>query len=157
MLINDINRHNGYPQPVNSRRGINLPARHPEGRHRTWTPGTPYGTISVPWTDFAPQALLAVAAYYADATTQPSQAADRRWLAANFALENGQPSDAKALAARAAQDQPDYAKELGAVFRGNRDGRAAVAGGAVKDRRGFAVAAVCLAPGAYPPPPEDLC
>ena len=75
--------------------------------------GTPYGTIRVPWTDFTPSALLAVASYYADATPNPVQAADRRWLAATFALENGQLNEAKSLAARAAQGRAEYAKELG--------------------------------------------
>ena len=60
----------------------------------------------------AARSLLAVATYYTDATTNPAQAADRRWLAATFALENGQLAEAKALAARAAHDRPDYAKEL---------------------------------------------
>ncbi len=113
MLIGDINRHNGYPKPVNSRRGINYPHGIQKAASETVDAGTPYGTISVPWTDFAPQALLAIAAYYTDATTQPAIAAERRWWAANFALENGQLNDARALAARAANDQPGYQKDLG--------------------------------------------
>ena len=113
MLIGDINRHNGYPKPVNSRRGINYPRGIQKAASETVEAGTPYGTITVPWTDFAPQALLAIAAYYTDSTTQPAIAAERRWWAANFALESGQPGEAKALAARAAQDQPGYQKDLG--------------------------------------------
>ncbi len=112
-MMNDINAGHGYPQPVTSRRGTNFPRGLQSASADAFMAGTPYGTIRAPWTDFAPQALLAVALYYADATPNPVQAADRRWLAATFALENGQPTEAKSLAARAAQGRVEYAKELG--------------------------------------------
>ena len=112
MLIADINRHSGYPKPVNSRRGVNYPRGIARAASDSVEAGTPYGTISVPWTDFSPPTLLAIAAYYTDATTQPAIAAERRWWAANFALESGQLNDARALAARAAADQPGYQKDL---------------------------------------------
>ena len=111
-MINDVNAARGYPQPITSRRGVNFPRGLQSATSDSFMAGTPYGSINVPWTDFAPPVLLAVANYYADATPDPSQAADRRWLAATFALENGQVAEAKALAARAARDRPDYAKEL---------------------------------------------
>ena len=112
-MINDITAGHGYPQSITSRRGTNFPRGLQSASADAFMAGTPYGTIRVPWTDFAPQALLAVAAYYADATPNPVQAADRRWLAATFALENGQLNEAKSLAARAAQGRAEYAKELG--------------------------------------------
>ena len=111
-MINDVNAAHGYPQPITSRRGVNFPRGLQSATPETFLAGTPYGSISVPWTDFAPPVLLAVANYYADATPNPLQAADRRWLAATFALENGQVAEAKMLAARAVRDRPDYAKEL---------------------------------------------
>ena len=113
MLIADINGHKGYPKPVSSRRGVEYPRGIARAANDTVEAGTPYGTIGVPWTDFAPHALLAIAAYYTDATTQPAIAAERRWWAANFALESGQLNDARALAALAARDQPGYQKDLG--------------------------------------------
>ena len=112
MLIADINSHRGYPKPVTSRRGISYPRGVQKAEHDNVDAGTPYGTVSVPWTDFAPQALLAIAAYYTDASNQPTIAAERRWWAANFALESGLLADARVLATRAAKDQPGYAKEL---------------------------------------------
>ncbi len=113
LLVADINRHNGYPKPVNSRRGINYPRGVQKAANDTVEAGTPYGTIGVPWTDFSPQTLLGIATYYADATTQPATAAERRWWAANFALESGLLNDARVLAVQAAKDQPGYQKDLG--------------------------------------------
>ena len=111
-MINDVNAGGGYPQSITSRRGVTFPRGLQSATADTFMAGTPYGSISVPWTDFGPNALLAVANYFGDATLNPSQAADRRWLAATFALETGQLTEAKSLAARAARDRPDYAREL---------------------------------------------
>ena len=74
--------------------------------------GTPYGQIGVAWTDFPPPVYLAIATYYADASRNPQQAATRRWMAANYALENGQPATAKTLATEAASVVPQYKKDL---------------------------------------------
>ena len=117
MLVADINSHHGYPKPVTSRRGITYPRGIQTAAGDNVEAGTPYGTVEVPWTDFSPPTLLAIAAYYTDATNQPAIAAERRWWAANFALETGLLPDARALAARAAKDQPAYAKDL-AQFNG---------------------------------------
>ena len=112
-LINDINSHGGYPKPVVSRRGNAYPRGIQQAATDQLQAGIPYGSIGVPWTEFGPPALLAIAAYYIDATPNPGQAADRRWLAANYALESGQLNDARALAARAAEVKPEYQKDLG--------------------------------------------
>ncbi len=112
-MINDITAGHGYPQSITSRRGTNFPRgckaprRTPSWRAPRTARSGCHGRIS------RRQALLAVAAYYADATPNPVQAADRRWLAATFALENGQLNEAKSLAARAAQGRAEYAKDLG--------------------------------------------
>ena len=111
-LVNDLNLPGGYPQPVTSRRGTTYPRGIMNAASDMVQAGTPYGTIGVPWTDFAPLTFLGVAAYYADATRDPKQAAERRWLAAVYALENGRPAEAKALAARAARDLPQHQKDL---------------------------------------------
>ena len=66
----------------------------------------------MPWTDFAPKTILTIANYFADSTSDPKQAAERRWLLANFALETGQPREARELASRAAHDRPEYQPEL---------------------------------------------
>lgn len=112
-LSNDFNSPGGYPQPVTSRRGTTYPRGIVNAAPDMLQAGTPYGTIGVPWTDFAPAALLTVAGYYTDATRDPRQAAERRWLAAVYALENGRAAEAKALAARAARDLPQHQKDLG--------------------------------------------
>ena len=117
MLVADINSHGGYPKPVTSRRAVSYPRGIQKAANDAVEAGTPYGTVGVPWTDFAPSALLAVAAYYTDASNQPAIAAERRWWAANFAAESGLLNDARALAARAAKDQPGYQKDL-AQFNG---------------------------------------
>ena len=112
-LINDINSHGGYPKPVVSRRGTSYPRGIQQASTDQLQAGIPYGNIGVPWTEFGPPALLAIAAYYIDATPDPGQAADRRWLAANYALESGQINEARALATRAAEVKPAYQKDLG--------------------------------------------
>ena len=112
-LINDINSHGGYPKPVVSRRGNSYPRGIQQASTDQLQAGIPYGSIGVPWTEFGPPALLAIAAYYIDATSNPGQAADRRWLAANYALESGQINEAQALATRAAEVKPEYQKDLG--------------------------------------------
>ena len=111
-LVNDLNLPGGYPEPVTSRRGTTYPRGIMKAASEMIQAGTPYGTIGVPWTDFAPVTFLSVAAYYADATRDPKQAAERRWLAAVYALENGRPAEAKALAARAAKELPQHQKDL---------------------------------------------
>ena len=112
-LVNDLNLPGGYPQPVTSRRGTTFPRGILSATPDMLQAGTPYGTIGAPWTDFAPITFLAIANYYADAARDPRQAAERRWLAAVYALENGRPAEAKALSARAARDLPQHQKELG--------------------------------------------
>ncbi len=112
-LVNDLNSPGGYPQPVVSRRGATYPRGIVNAASDMLQAGTPYGTIGVPWTDFTPAAYLIVAGYYADAARDPRQAAERRWLMAVYALENGRAADARALAARAARDLPQHQKDLG--------------------------------------------
>ncbi len=111
-IINDLNSPGGYPQPVTSRRGTTYPRGILNAAPDMLQAGTPYGTIGVPWTDFTPAAFLAIANYYIDATRDPKLAAERRWLAAIYALENGRSAEAKALAARAARDLPQHQKDL---------------------------------------------
>ncbi len=112
-LVADLNLPGGYPQPVVSRRGATFPRGILSATPDMIQAGTPYGTIGVPWTDFAPAAFLGLASYYADAARDPRQAAERRWLAAVYALENGRPAEAKALSARAVRDLPQHQKDLG--------------------------------------------
>ena len=112
-LVNDLNLPGGYPQPVTSRRGTTYPGGIRSATADMLQAATPYGTIGVPWTDFAPTAFLGLAGYYADAASDPKQAAERRWLAAIYALENGRPAEAKAFAARAARDLPQHQNDLG--------------------------------------------
>lgn len=111
-LANDLNVTGGYPQNVTSRRGVAYPRGLQGFKGDQLLAGTPYGQIAVPWTDFDPAVFVTVAAYYADSARNPQQAADRRWLAANYAVENGRLADARALADRAARDAPKYAKDL---------------------------------------------
>ncbi len=108
----DINARGGYPQAVVSRRNVSFPRGIISATADAFQAGTPYGTISVPWTDFAPKTILAIGGYFADSTPDPKQAAERRWRLANFALETGQAPAAKDLAARAARDRPEYQPEL---------------------------------------------
>lgn len=112
-LLNDLKVVGGYPQPVTSRRGVTYPRGLSGVQGDLLLAGTPYGSLAVPWTDFAPPVYLQVASYYADATRDPRQAAARRWLAANYALDNGRATDAKILADRAVKDAPQYQKEMG--------------------------------------------
>ena len=111
-LINDLNMPGGYPQPVTSRRGVTYPRGILNAAPDMLQAGTPYGMIGVPWTDLTPAAFLALAGYYTDATRDPRLAAERRWLAAVYALENGRAADARSLAARAARDLPQHQKDL---------------------------------------------
>lgn len=111
-MLNDLKLAGGYPQPVTSVRGVTYPRGITGVNGDLLLAGTPYGQIAVPWTDFTPAVYVAVAAYYADASRNPQQAADRRWIAANYAAENNRATEAKALAARAAQDAPKYQKDL---------------------------------------------
>ncbi len=112
-LLNDLKLAGGYPQPVTSRRGVTFPRGISGVQGDMLMAGTPYGQLAVPWTDFAPTVYIAVASYYADASRDRQQAATRRWLTANYALENGRVADAKLLANRAAKDAPQYQKDLG--------------------------------------------
>ena len=111
-ILNDFKVAGGYPQPVRSLQGITYPHGIQGDEGDMLLAGTPYGKIGVPWTDFSPAVYLAVASYYADASRNPQQAATRRWLAANYALENGHPAEAKTLANAAADAVPRYRQEL---------------------------------------------
>ncbi len=110
-LVADINTR-GYPQAVVSRRNVAFPRGIVKASANSFEAATPYGTIAVPWTDFAPKALLGIGSYFADSTADVQQAAARRWLLATFALETGQPREARELASRAAQDRPEYRAEM---------------------------------------------
>ncbi len=111
-IINDLNAPGGYPQPVTSRRGTTYPRGIMNAAPDMLQAGTPYGTIGVPWTDFTPAAYLTIANYYTDATRDPKLAAERLWLEAIYALENGRAAEARALASRAARDLPQHQKDL---------------------------------------------
>ena len=111
-MLNDLKAAGGYPLPVNSVAGVAFPNGIKGVDGDMLLAGTPYGQIGVPWTSFSPSVYLAIAMYYADASRNPQQAATRRWLAANYALENGRTAEAKSLASLAARDQPQYQKDL---------------------------------------------
>ena len=111
-ILNDLKVAGGYPQPVASLGGVTFPRGIQGVSGDMLLAGTPYGQMGVPWTDFAPTVYLAVASYYADASRNAQQAAERRWLAANYALENGRAAEAKNLANQAARTLPQYQKDL---------------------------------------------
>ena len=111
-ILNDLKVAGGYPLPVSSLGGVAFPRGIKGVDGDMLLAGTPYGQIGVPWTGFSPSVYLAIAMYYADASRNPQQAATRRWMAANYALENGRAAEAKSLANLAARDQPLYQKEL---------------------------------------------
>ncbi len=112
-LLLDLKARGGYPQPVTTLLGASYPQGIQNGTVDALAGVTPYGTISIPWTDLAPKTILQIALYFIGATSDPRGLADRRWLAAVFAIENGYPDDARALAGEAAQNRPDYQKDLG--------------------------------------------
>ena len=111
-MLNDLKVAGGYPLPVNNLSGVAFPRGIKGVDGDMLLAGTPYGQIGVPWTDFSPSVYLAVAMYYADASRNSQQAATRRWMAANYALENGRSAEARSLANLAARDQPQYRKDL---------------------------------------------
>ena len=111
-ILNDLKVAGGYPLPVTSLQGMTYPRGIQGDEGDMLLAGTPYGQIGVPWTDFSPAVYLAVASHFADASRNPQQAATRRWLAANYALENGRLAEAKTLANAAANVAPQYRKEL---------------------------------------------
>lgn len=71
---------------------------------------TPYGTVALPWTKFAPKTLLAISSSF----IQPNapDAADRQWLCAVFAAETGQTESARQLAEAAAKTKPEYRDQV---------------------------------------------
>ena len=111
-ILNDLKVAGGYPQPVASLGGATFPRGIQGVSGDMLLAGTPYGQMGVPWTDFPPTVYITVASYYADASRNAQQAAERRWLAANYALENGRTAEAKNLANQAARAFPQYQKEL---------------------------------------------
>ena len=127
-LVGDINTR-GYPQAVVSKRNVSYPRGILKATGDHFEATTPYGTIAVPWTDFDPKTILRIASYFADSTADARQAAERRWLLATFALESGQPREARELASRAAQDRPEYQAELGPFLSSLNTSTATQAGG----------------------------
>jgi hypothetical protein len=117
LLISDLNTRGGYPHPVATLQGVPYPRGIVSATADAFQAGTPYGTIAVPWTSFAPETLLIIARYFADATSDPRQAGGREWAAATFALETGRMQEARALANLAARNVPAYQAEL-AEFNG---------------------------------------
>jgi eukaryotic-like serine/threonine-protein kinase len=74
---------------------------------------TPYGEAQLQWNQLPAQTLLAISASFIKAN-QPDTA-DREWLCAVYAADNGLPNDAKRLAEAAAQGKPEYAQALAAL------------------------------------------
>jgi hypothetical protein len=75
----------------------------------------PYGSAEVKWTDLAPKTLLEMSASFI--TGNPTETADRQWLAAVFASATGQPAEGRTLAEAAAKLKPEYASELKLIAR----------------------------------------
>lgn len=111
-LVVDLTARGGYPAAVTTLPGANFPRGIKGATAQALQGVTPYGTIPIAWADLAPRTVLQMALYFVDATPEPRGSADRRWLAAVFALENGYPADARTLAALAARDRPDYQKDV---------------------------------------------
>ncbi len=112
MLIADLNARGGYPRPIATLQNIPYPRGIASAKADAVQASTPYGTITVPWTNLAPETLLVVARYFADATPDPRQAGGRQWLAATFALETGRLPEAQTLAKQAVHNVPAYQSEL---------------------------------------------
>jgi hypothetical protein len=110
-LMGDLNAR-GYPQPVTTRRNASYPNGIRKATSDNFEAATPYGTIAIPWLDITPKTLFTIANYFADITADPKQAANRRWLAANFAIESGLVVEGRALATRVAKERPEFAPEL---------------------------------------------
>lgn len=110
-LAVDLTARGGYPSPVTTLVGASFPRGIKSATAQALQGVTPYGTIPMAWTDLAPKTILQMAVYFIDATAEPRGLADRRWLAAVFALEHGYPGDARTLAAEAARDRLDYQKD----------------------------------------------
>jgi predicted RNA-binding Zn-ribbon protein involved in translation (DUF1610 family) len=70
----------------------------------------PYGEAQLPWAQLPPQTLLAISTSFIKPNAP--DAADRKWLAAVFAAETGQPDAARKLAEEAAAAKPEYRDQL---------------------------------------------
>jgi hypothetical protein len=75
----------------------------------------PYGSVQIDWTKLSPRTLLAISAAF----IQPNapDAADRNWLCAVYATENGLKDDAQKFAGAAAKSKPEYRELMPFVVR----------------------------------------
>jgi hypothetical protein len=81
----------------------------------------PFGEAEVPWTLLSPKSLLALSASFA--RPDAPDLADRQWLCAVYAVETGQPEEAKRLATAAAQAKPEYQAQLQTLLQTKPPGR----------------------------------
>jgi eukaryotic-like serine/threonine-protein kinase len=70
----------------------------------------PYGSAQFPWTKLTPKTLLSVSIAFIKPNTP--DAADREWLSAVFAAENGDSKTANELAEKAAAAKPEYRAQI---------------------------------------------
>ncbi|MBV9128530.1 MAG: serine/threonine protein kinase [Verrucomicrobia bacterium] len=112
-LIADINNtRGGYPQTVVTRANSTFPQGIKKAGPDKLDADTPYGQVTISWLDLDARTVLTMAVYFADKTTDPKAAAERRWQAAIFALEFGLVPDSRALAEKAAKERTEYQTEL---------------------------------------------
>jgi predicted RNA-binding Zn-ribbon protein involved in translation (DUF1610 family) len=77
----------------------------------------PYGEAQLPWTQLAPQTLLAISTSFIKPNSP--DVADRKWLSAVYASETGQPDPARKLADEAAAAKPEYREQIGPLLGGS--------------------------------------
>ncbi len=112
-LLEDLNTPGGgYPQQIVSRTNVRLPKGIKSADEDELRGETSYGEAVLKWPDLSPHTLLDMAVYFADRVPDPKAAANRRWLAANFALDFALIPDARALAERAVKDLPELRADL---------------------------------------------
>lgn len=75
---------------------------------------TPYGTVELDWTKFAPQTLLGISSAFAKQGS--TDLAERQWLSAVFAAETNQTENARQLAEAAVKAKPEYRDQISLLF-----------------------------------------
>ncbi len=105
-VISDINT-TGYAQPLRRRNGTPIQYGLRLANDATTTMVTPFGNVTVPWTDLSVESLVTIAQSFLR-TAPPETLADRQWQLGVFLYSFDKKTEGRLMLNQAAESKVDY-------------------------------------------------
>jgi hypothetical protein len=110
-LIGDLNTV-GYQAAVMKKNGGQIPGPVRRANETQIETVTPFGSLPAPWTELAPESVIAMSKSFLRPDLPAETLADRQWQLGVYEIYAGKAREGRELLVQAGQAKPEYREEL---------------------------------------------